>query len=48
MNHTLNDGDVVGDGVEGGARGGRLLVKALGGRTHHLLQPVDVRLWCDG
>ena len=40
---TLNDGDEVGDGGEG-ARGGRPLAKALGGRAHHLLQPVDVRL----
>ena len=43
MNLTLNDGDEVGDGGEG-ARGGRPLAKALGGRAHHLLQPVDVRL----
>ena len=40
---ALNDGDEVGDGGEG-ARGGRPLAKALDGRAHHLLQPVDVRL----
>ena len=39
----LNDGEDVGDGAKG-ARGGRPLDKALGDRTHHLLQPVDVRL----
>ena len=42
-NLTLNDGEEVGDGEEG-ARGGRLLAKALGDRAHHLLQPVYVRL----
>ena len=42
-NVTLNDGDEVGDGGEG-ARGGGPLAKAFGGRAHHLLQPVDVRL----
>ena len=42
-NLTLNDGEEVGDGEEG-ARGGRLLAKALGDRAHHLLQPVDVSL----
>ena len=46
-NLTLNDGDEVGDGVEG-ARDGRPLTKALGGRAHHLLQPVDVSLRCGG
>ena len=40
---TRNDGDEVGDGGER-VRGGRPLAKALGGRAHHLLQPVDVRL----
>ena len=40
---TLNDSDKVGDGGEG-AGGGRPPAKALDGRTHHLLQPVDVRL----
>ena len=43
INLTLNEGDEVGDGGEG-ARGGRPLAKTLGGRAHHLLQPVDVRL----
>ena len=43
INLTLNDGDEVGDGGEG-ARGGRPLAKALGGRAHHPLQPVDFRL----
>ena len=43
INPALNDGDEVGDGGEG-ARGGRPLAKALGDRTHHLLQPVDARL----
>ena len=43
INLLLNDGDEVGDGGEG-ARGGRPLTKALGGRAYHLLQPVDVRL----
>ena len=43
MSLTLNDGDEVGDGGEG-AQGGRPIAKALGGRAHHLLQPVDVRL----
>ena len=43
INLTLNDGDEVGDGGEG-ARGGGPLAKAFGGRAHHLLQPVDVRL----
>ena len=33
VNLTLKDGDEVGDGGEG-ARGGRPLAKALGGRTH--------------
>ena len=33
INLTLKDGDEVGDGGEG-ARGGRPLAKALGGRTH--------------
>ena len=33
INLTLNDGDEVGDGGEG-ARGGRPLAKALGGRAH--------------
>ena len=33
INITLNDGDEVGDGGEG-ARGGRQLAKALGGRAH--------------
>ena len=47
MNLTLNDGDGVGDGGEG-ARCGRPLAKALGGRAHHLLQPVDVSLRCGG
>ena len=47
INLTLNEGDEVGDGGEG-ARGGRPLAKALGGRAHYLLQPVDVRLWCGG
>ena len=37
MNLTLNEGDVVGDGGEG-ARSGRPLAKALGGRAHHILQ----------
>ena len=32
-NIALNDGDELGDGEEG-ARGGRPLAKALGGRTH--------------
>ena len=32
-NFTLNDGDEVSDGGEG-ARGGRALAKALGGRAH--------------
>ena len=41
INLTLNNGDGVGDGGEG-ARG-RPISKALGGWTHHLLQPVDVR-----
>ena len=41
-NFTRNDGDEVDDGGEG-ARGGRPLAKALGGRSDHLLQPVDVR-----
>ena len=41
INLTLNGGDEVGDGE--GSRGGRPLAKALGGRAHHLLQPVDVR-----
>ena len=36
MNLTLNEGDVVGDGGEG-ARSGRPLAKALGGRAHHIL-----------
>ena len=43
INLTLNDGDEVGDGGED-ARGEGPLAKALGGRVHHLLQPVDVRL----
>ena len=43
INLTLNDGDEVGDGEEG-ARGRRPLAKALGDRTHHFRQPVDVRL----
>ena len=43
----LNGGDEVGDGGEG-ARGGRPLAKMLGGRAHHLLQAVDVRLGCGG
>ena len=43
INLTLNDGDEVGDGEEG-ARGGSPLANALGGRAHHLLQPVDVSL----
>ena len=43
MNLTMNDGDEVGHGGEG-ARGARPLAKAMGGRAHHLLQPVDVRL----
>ena len=47
INITLNDGDEVGDGGEG-ARGGRPLAIALGGRAHHLFQPADVRLWCGG
>ena len=42
-NLYLNDGEEVGDGGEG-ARDGRPLAKALGGRAHHLLQSVDVRL----
>ena len=42
-NVTLNDGDEVGDGGEG-ARGGRPLAKALGGRAHQPLQPIDVKL----
>ena len=42
-NLTLNDGEEVGDGGEG-ARGGRPLAKALGGRAHYLLQAADVRL----
>ena len=42
INLTLNDGDEIDDDGEG-ARGGRPLDKALGGRAHHL-QPVDVRL----
>ena len=33
INLTLNEGDEVGDGGQG-ARGGRPLAKALGGRTH--------------
>ena len=41
INLKLNDVEEVGDGGEG-ARGGRRLAKALGGRAHHLLQPVDV------
>ena len=45
INLTLNDGDEVGDGEEG-ARGRRPLAKALGDRTHHFRQPVDVRLCC--
>ena len=44
---TLNDGEEVGDGG-GGARGGPPLAKALGDQAHHLLQAVDVRLWCGG
>ena len=43
INLTLNDGDEVDDGGEG-VQGGRSLARALGGRAHHLLQPVDVRL----
>ena len=43
INLTLNDGDEVGEGGEG-VRGGHALAKASGGRAHHLLQPVDVRL----
>ena len=43
----LKDGDEVGDGGEG-ARGGRLLAKALGDRADHFIQPVDVKLWCGG
>ena len=46
-NIALNDGDELGDGEEG-ARGGRPLAKVLGDRARHLLQPVDVRLWCGG
>ena len=46
-NVLLTDGDEVGDGVEG-ARGGRPLAKTLGGRAHHFLQPVDVRLLYGG
>ena len=43
INLELNGGDEVGDGGEG-ARGGRPLAKALGGRAHHLRQSVDFRL----
>ena len=43
INLTLNDGDEVDDGGKG-SRGIRPFAKALGDRTHHLLQPVDVRL----
>ena len=43
INLTMNGGDEVGDGGEG-ARGGRPLAKALGGRAQRILQPVDVRL----
>ena len=43
INLTLNDSDEVGDAGEG-ARGGRPLAKALGGRAHDVLQPADVRL----
>ena len=42
INLTLDDDDEAGDGQ--GARGGRSHAKELGGRSHHLLQPVDVRL----
>ena len=42
INPTLKDGDEVADGGEG-ARSGGPFAKALGGRAHHLLQPVDVR-----
>ena len=44
INLTLNDRDEVGDGGEG-ARGRRPLAKALGGRSYHLLQPVDLTLF---
>ena len=43
INVTLNDDNEVGDGGEG-ARGGDPLANVLGGRAHHPLQPVDVRL----
>ena len=43
INLTLNDGDEVSDGGEGG-RSGCPLAKALGDRTGHLLHPVDVRI----
>ena len=43
INLTQDDGDDVGDGGEG-ARDGGPLAKALGGRAHYPLQPVDVRL----
>ena len=46
-NLTLNDGEELDDGGER-ARGGRSIAKALGDRAHHLLQRVDVRLWCGG
>ena len=42
INLTLKDGDEVDNGE--GARSGGPLAKALGGRAHHLLQSVDVRL----
>ena len=43
INLALNNGDEVGDSGKG-VQGGRPIAKALGGRAHHLLQPVDVRL----
>ena len=42
VNLTLNDGE--GSGAGENARGGGSLAKALGGRVHHHLQPVDVGL----
>ena len=43
INHTLDDGDEVGNGGEG-ARGGRPLAKESGDWPHHPLEPVDVKL----
>ena len=43
----MSDGDEVSDS-RNGARGGCAPAKQLGDGAYHVLQPVDVRVWCGG